>query len=230
MSVGVLAAFIGGGWLISGILVAVRRTLGVAATGLLGLGVSLYLGLQHHAAAGASACNVSEVFNCDLVNRSEYSEIAGIPIAFLGAAFYGGVLIAGLLAERKADDHKLLGHLLFGTGVLSLAYSGFLAWASMQLGAFCLMCICLYGVNVILTVAGFLLARASGTSLGDGLVPSLMGKGDKSFGALSTAGLVVFIGSMFWYNSLGPADTGATAQQAAEANPRDAAALSALYS
>ena len=230
MSVGLLALFIGGGWLISAGLVAFRRTLGLAATGLLGLAVSLYLGMQHHAAAGASACNVSEIFNCDLVNRSVYSEVAGIPIAFLGAGFYGGVAAAGLLAGRKPAEHKLLGHLLFVTGVLSLIYSAFLAYASTQIGAFCLMCICLYGVNLIITVAGFLELRASGLSFGEGLLPGLTGKDDKSLGALTSAGLLVFIGSMVWYNSLGPTDPGAAAQQAAQANPQDPAALASLYS
>ena len=75
------------GWLVCAGLVAWKRYAGLAAAGAMGLGVSIYLGFQHAADAGASACSVSEVFNCDTVNRSEYSEFMGIPIAFIGAGF-----------------------------------------------------------------------------------------------------------------------------------------------
>ncbi len=230
LSAGALMGLVGAGWLVAGGLTAWKRAAGAVGAGLLGLGVSIYLGLQHHAAAGASACNVGEVFNCDVVNRSEYSELFGIPIAFLGSAFYAAVAAAGVLALRKPDDTKRYGHVLFAGGVLSLGYSVFLAAVSAQMGVYCLMCICLYGVNLIVTAGGFAAARESGEPMGAGLGKGLMGKDDKTLGSMMTAGLVVFIASMAWYNSLGPVSDASEASATAKANPMDPAALQRLYS
>jgi len=230
LSPGALMGLIAAGWLVAAGATAWRGAAGAAASGALGLGVSLYLGAQHHAAAGASACNVSEVFNCDVVNRSEFSELFGIPIAFLGSAFYGAVLLAGLLAMRRPDDHKRAGHVILAGGALSLLYSAFLAAVSAQMGVYCLMCICLYGANLILTVAGVRMARESGEAMGPGLTAGLMGKDDKTIGGMLTAGLVVFIASMAWYNSMEPANPSAANAEAAQANPTDPVALRKLYS
>ena len=82
-----------------------NRLAGIGAAAAMGVGVSLYLdgSTTRHA---SSMCNVDEVFNCDVVNTSAYSEIGGIPIAFLDDFYVGCVVLAGLasqFARRTAE-------------------------------------------------------------------------------------------------------------------------------
>ncbi|MGB0006780.1 MAG: vitamin K epoxide reductase family protein, partial [Candidatus Sulfotelmatobacter sp.] len=61
----------------------------LAALALAGVVVSA-VSLQRHYAKSASAfCDFGERFNCDIVNRSEYSTVMGIPVAAIGVAGYG---------------------------------------------------------------------------------------------------------------------------------------------
>jgi protein-disulfide isomerase/uncharacterized membrane protein len=195
---------IAAGWLVCAGLLAWKRYAGLAAAGAMGLGVSIYLGFQHAADAGASVCSVSDIFNCDTVNRSEYSEFMGVPIAFIGAGFYAAVLAASVAALRMPEDHKRAAHAIFFGSILSIFYSGFLAWASMQLGAWCLFCISLYGVNLILLAGSALQARTlDGETLFGGIAPALMGKEDKSISQMLIVGVIALVGSVFAYNRAG---------------------------
>ena len=49
-------------------------------------GISLQ---RHYAKSETQFCEFGEKFNCDIVNRSEYSSIVGIPVAAIGLAGYG---------------------------------------------------------------------------------------------------------------------------------------------
>jgi protein-disulfide isomerase len=221
---------IAAGWLVCIGLLAWKRYAGLAASGAMGLGVSIYLGFQHAADAGASVCSVSDIFNCDTVNRSEYSEFMGVPIAFIGAGFYAAVVAGSVAASRMPDQHKRAAHAIFLGSLLSVAYSGFLAWASMQLGAWCLFCISLYGVNLILLVGSALQARSlEGETLFGGIAPALMGKDDKSITQMLMVGVIAMVGSVFAYNRAGggaPSAAESIADKAPEdINPKDLAKL-----
>lgn len=196
---------IAAGWLASIGLAAWKRMAGIAGAAGMGLGVSLYLGRQHHPSSGSSICNINEQFNCDVVNASPQSELFGIPIALLGAGFYAGVFAVSLLALSGRAKHERAAHAVLGGSLLSLVYSAYLAKVSMDLGVWCLFCISLYGVNAILAGASLLEARSSGLSVGAGIKEAFLGKEDRSVGAMSTAGAVIFIGAMLWYRGLGPA-------------------------
>ena len=222
LSVGPLIAVILTGWLVSLGLVVSKRRVGLMLAAALGLAVSIYLGLQHAADAGTSVCSVSEVFNCDTVNRSKYSELMGVPIAFLGAGFYAAVLaVAGGLL-RKPEGYSRAGHAIFAGSLVGVAYSVFLAWASMQVGAWCLFCISLYGLNGILLFGGAQEARASGTgALMAGIAPALMGKQDRSIGVMVPVGLVtVFVTNAMFGGGHGEPSSTVTAADAASGEVR----------
>jgi protein-disulfide isomerase/uncharacterized membrane protein len=163
--------------------------------GLVGLALSAYLGLQHSEAAGASACNISSTINCDAVNRSEYSELFGYPIAFLGSGFYAAVALAGFLGLRQREQHRLAGHLIALGGGLSVLYSLFLAYVSSQkIGAWCPFCIGMYGINAIILAGGILWARKEEGTLGEALI----GKEDRSLSSMGSIFVgVVLLGSLF---------------------------------
>jgi protein-disulfide isomerase len=148
------------------VLVALKRPWGVAAAALLGIVVAGYLTLQHDQAAGASICNVSGTWNCDVVNRSAYSEIGGIPIALFGLAFYGVMAWLGLRhAANNAPNAPGVMTVLAATAVSVDLY---LAWASSQLGAWCPLCVASWSLNLLLLLGSGLLWRAQGTSIADG--------------------------------------------------------------
>jgi len=202
LSLGPLVALIATGWVVSAGLMAWRNWAGLAGASLMGLAVSVYLGIQHHPAMGDSFCSVSSTFDCDAVNRSEYSEIFGFPIAFLGAFFYAGVIGLSFVRLRGSETHARAAHLVFAGSMVAVAYSVFLAWASVQLGAWCLFCISLYGVNVLLAVASWRARGEADEPVSSPLMGLLTKNGERSLGTFLTAGAVVFIGSMAYYDRI----------------------------
>ena len=131
-----------------------KPKIGVAIATLMGFGIAMYLGIQHDSSA-PSACNIDSSFNCDIVNRSEYSEMMGYPIAFLGAAYYFSMLLISVMAIGDSKKYRLAGMTLTATGGVAILFSVYLAYISkFVLGAWCLFCIGLYGVNVVLTLLG----------------------------------------------------------------------------
>lgn len=88
-----------------------NRGYALVATALAGTAVSSYLLTTHLAVRregglGAGLCNLSENVNCAAAALSDYSTVAGVPIALIGIAFYLAVGVAAglaLWASRRAD-------------------------------------------------------------------------------------------------------------------------------
>lgn len=101
------------------ILFAVIATLTVA--GIIVSGVSLQ---RHYAKSASAFCDFGEKFNCDIVNRSEYSSVMGIPVAGIGIAGYGLLLIlATVYRSRPETPTRLLAAAIAGLGfALYLTY------------------------------------------------------------------------------------------------------------
>ncbi len=212
-SMGALVAAILSGWFVCGGAAALHRWAGVLVGSMLALSVSLYLGVQH-AGLSESICSVSATFDCDKVNTSTYSELFGVPIAFLGSGFYAAVALISVLSLRFASSGRYSRgpHLVAAGGLLSVAYSVFLAGASMSLGAWCLFCISLYGLNLLITVCAWQLCRNTDRGVVAGTLEGLSGKVDRSFGAMVGGGLVVLIGAMWWNSGAGTAPVAKTSQ------------------
>jgi len=172
--------------------------LGGVVGGAMAVGVSLYLTVQHHAASGAaSVCNIDATFDCDRVNSSEYSELFGVPIALLGAAFYLAVAVFSWMGWRGREGYTGAGSLLTAAGAFATAYSVFLAGASATLGAWCLFCVSTYLINALLLVSGVLARRERPD--GPGILAAVMGRGDSSVGTAVTAGTVALIAGVLIY-------------------------------
>lgn len=113
----------------------------IMAFSVVGLALSTYSLLHHEAFVSGALCTFNATFNCDIVNRGPYSEIAGIPVALMGLLGYGFMLVAACLRMRRPTDRSLLDFLvLASTGALafSLYLTGIEAFV---LRAWCLMCI-----------------------------------------------------------------------------------------
>jgi uncharacterized membrane protein len=110
----------------------------VAILAVCGITVSS-VSLQHHYATSKTAyCNIGEAFNCDIVNRSEYSSIFGVPVALIGMLGYAGLVgLATVYRERRETPA-----MLFGASAAGLAFALYLTYIEARvLGVWCILCL-----------------------------------------------------------------------------------------
>ena len=95
--------------------------------------------LQHHYAKSKTEyCDIGEAFNCDIVNRSSYSSVFGIPVALIGMLGYGA--LAGLTTIYRDRDETPL--LLLGCATAGLAFALYLTYIEARvLGVWCILCL-----------------------------------------------------------------------------------------
>ena len=165
---------------------ASTRAFGAPAAALAGIVVAGYLAAQHNSAS-ASVCNINDVFNCDIVNRSAYSQIGNVPIALLGVSFYA--VIAWLGLRNASGGAPKAPAAMTGLSVLAVGYDVFLLWASTDLGAFCPLCMVSWALNVVILVASILRWRATEPVSGGALVSGLSTEG----GSIAIVGLLTLI-------------------------------------
>ena len=133
--------------------------LAIAFLAVAGIGVSA-VSLQRHYAKSASAfCDIGEKFSCDIVNRSEYSSLAGIPVAGIGVAGYGLLLaLATLYRSRPETPTRLL-----GAAAAGLCFALYLTYIEGHvLGTWCILCLSSLGIIAAITIlAGVVRIRFS---------------------------------------------------------------------
>lgn len=106
-----------------------------------GLCISAYLSYLKASKADA-VCVESGPFDCNLVLNSQYSELAGIPIAWLGFAVYLVIGILTLLQERVGILREYGDLLIFGIGLFAWLFSMWLVYAQFfLLEALCPWCL-----------------------------------------------------------------------------------------
>ena len=110
----------------------------VALLAVCGIAVSS-VSLQHHYATSKTAyCEIGETFNCDIVNRSEYSSILGVPVALIGMLGYAALAgLATVYRERRETPA-----MLFGAASAGLAFALYLTYIEGRvLGVWCILCL-----------------------------------------------------------------------------------------
>lgn len=128
---------------------------------LLGVITSSYL-LYHHIEIrngfqqSKSFCSINDLFDCDSIAMSKYSEIAHIPLASFGLLYYLSFAFLLLLNKNKifkSDNNRELSNILFFYIWLALPSTIVLAALScLILNKVCLFCSILYLVNIILSI------------------------------------------------------------------------------
>lgn len=139
--------------------VRARRLLnGIAILAVLGMVVSS-VSLQHHFAKSKTTyCDFGESFNCDLVNRSQYSSVAGIPVALIGIAGYVTLLALATLYREKAETP---GMLVLGSAA-GLAFALYLTYVEgFILQAWCILCLTSLTAIFLITVLSAILLMHS---------------------------------------------------------------------
>jgi uncharacterized membrane protein len=75
----------------------------IAVLALAGIVISSIALQRHYAKSATQFCDFGERFNCDIVNRSEYSSFMGIPVAGIGVLGYGVLLALATLYRLRAE-------------------------------------------------------------------------------------------------------------------------------
>jgi len=153
--------------------------------------------LQHHGQAAAVSaveqlCGPGSDSGCATIARSRWSEVAGVPVAAIGLAFYAAVallLLLGLLAGRPA--RAAAGALALLALVLALAADvALLGLQAVAIRAFCRLCLLTYAVNALAVIA-LLPARRDGAVVGEAVTRR---DGRLAFAAWVVAALAVASG------------------------------------
>jgi len=114
--------------------------------------------LQHHYATSKTAyCEIGEAFNCDIVNRSEYSSILGIPVALIGMLGYGALAGLATVYRRRSETPAML----FGGAAAGLAFALYLTYIEGHvLGVWCVLCLSSLSLIATITIlAGIIWLR-----------------------------------------------------------------------
>lgn len=127
----------------------------LAVAGIIVSGVSLQ---RHYAKSASAFCDFGEKFNCDIVNRSEYSSVMGIPVAAIGIVGYGLLLIlATIYRSRPETPTRLL-----AAAIAGLIFALYLTYVEGHvLNTWCILCLTSLTIIVGITVlAGVVKTRS----------------------------------------------------------------------
>jgi vitamin-K-epoxide reductase (warfarin-sensitive) len=127
-----------------------RLSLAIALLAFAGIVVSS-VSLHHHLSASkTSYCDFGESFNCDIVNRSTYSTVAGIPVALIGIVGYLALLALTTFFRSKAETPAFV----FIGSLAGLAFALYLTYVeAFVLATWCILC--LSSLALILVIAVF---------------------------------------------------------------------------
>ena len=138
---------------VSGVLFVLVAILSPA--GVLDSAISLQ---RHYAKSETKFCDFTQKFSCDIVNRSEYSTIAGIPVAGIGVVGYAALFVlATFLKARPETPTRLL-----VTSLAGLAFALYLTYIeAYELTTWCILCLISLGlISLISLVAVFAKLRS----------------------------------------------------------------------
>jgi vitamin-K-epoxide reductase (warfarin-sensitive) len=130
----------------------------IAILSVVGMIVSAISLQRHYAKSATSFCDLGQKFDCDIVNRSEYSRIMEIPVAAIGIVGYGVLLaLATVYRSRVGTSVRLL-----EAAVVGLAFALYLTYIEgYVLEAWCILCLTSLGlIAAIAVLAGAVQVRS----------------------------------------------------------------------
>jgi vitamin-K-epoxide reductase (warfarin-sensitive) len=138
---------------------AVRRAFQlIAILALAGIVVSSVSLKHHYGTSQTNYCDFGASFNCDIVNRSIYSSVLGVPDALIGILGYGLLFFLATFYRRKAENPLML--LIASTA--GLAFALYLTYIEkFVLATWCILCLSSLTLIVLITaLSSFLVAVA----------------------------------------------------------------------
>ena len=121
----------------------------IALLSLAGIAVSSFSLYHHYDRSGSSFCNINETFNCDIVNRSVYSTVFGIPVALIGILGYAALLGLATLHRQHDNTPKML----LAASLGGMAFALYLTYIEgFILAAWCVLCLSSLGLISLIAV------------------------------------------------------------------------------
>lgn len=103
--------------------------------------VTGYLVYLHYKPTASTLCKINEYFDCDIVNKSIYSEIFGVPVAILGLLTYLFLFGMAWVIYKNIRLTRWL-WVMFGVTVVGVLFSGYLTYIELfVLYAICIFCL-----------------------------------------------------------------------------------------
>jgi uncharacterized membrane protein len=132
------------------LLIALLAVAGIAVSS-----VSLY---HHYGTSKTTYCDFAENFNCDIVNRSTYSTVLGVPDALIGILGYGALLALATIYRTKVETPLIL----VIASVAGLGFALYLTYIeAFVLAAWCILCLSSLTVIFLITMLSSFLAAKS---------------------------------------------------------------------
>jgi vitamin-K-epoxide reductase (warfarin-sensitive) len=127
----------------------------LALAGMVVSSVSLH---HHYGTSPTSYCDFGANFNCDIVNRSIYSTVFGIPDALIGILGYAVLLALATLYRTKAETPIML----LIASVAGLGFALYLTYIeAFVLATWCILCLSSLTLIFAITVLSAVLAATS---------------------------------------------------------------------
>ncbi len=93
---------------------------------------------RHYAKSATQFCDFSQRFSCDVVNRSEYSSLVGIPVAAIGMAGYAALFILAAFRRTQPDTPSWL----LTLALAGMAFALYLTYIeAFVLETWCILCL-----------------------------------------------------------------------------------------
>jgi len=126
----------------------------IAVLSVAGVGVSAVSLQRHYAKSTTSFCEIAEKFSCDIVNRSEYSTLVGIPVAGIGVVGYGVLFaLSTFLRSRGETVNQLL-----AAATAGLAFALYLTYVEARiLDTWCILCLISLSLISVISLLGLVL-------------------------------------------------------------------------
>jgi uncharacterized membrane protein len=133
-----------------------RLYLMITIFAVLGIAVSS-VSLDHHfRKSKTSFCDFGQSFNCDIVNRSEYSTVAGVPVALMGILGYAALLAFATFYRAKAETPLILA----AGSLAGLGFALYLTYVEkFILATWCILCLSSLALIFIISILSLLLVR-----------------------------------------------------------------------
>ena len=93
---------------------------------------------RHYAKSNTKFCDFNQKFSCDIVNRSEYSEVQGIPVAGIGVVGYAALFVFSTFWRTRSETPTRL----LAAALAGLAFALYLTYVEAYvLTTWCILCV-----------------------------------------------------------------------------------------
>lgn len=105
---------------------------------------------RHFARSATQFCDFNQKFSCDIVNRSQYSTIAGIPVAAIGVVGYAALFALSTFWKSHPETPSRL----LAAAIAGLAFALYLTYIeAYELTAWCVLCLLSLGLIILISAA-----------------------------------------------------------------------------